>query len=115
MEQAFSSRKDAANVVLAYLQALNDEDFTTARTYVTDALTFEGVMGSRHGADEYFRDMEKMKLKYKIRKIFSDNDEVCVLYDIAMQGKDIFSCGWYKLAGGKINWFRVVFDPRPLL
>ncbi len=56
-----------------------------------------------------------MKLKYQVKKVFSDGDDVCVLYDIAMQGKDIFSSGWYKLVDGKINWFKVVFDSKPFL
>lgn len=103
------------DVVLSFLQALNNEDFILARSFVQDDLRFNGVLGSREGAAAYFSDMERMKLKYSILKAFEDGDDVCVLYDIGMGGKTIFSCGWYQLKDHKISTIRVVFDPRPLL
>jgi hypothetical protein len=103
------------NVVKAFIKAINNEDFTTARKYVNDNLKFDGVMGSRDGADIYFSDMERMKFKYDVKKIFADEDDVCVLYDINMGGATIFTCGWYKLENCKISSLKVVFDPRPLL
>jgi len=48
--------------VLSFIDALNNEDFKSARKLTTDDLRFEGVMGTREGADAYFADMEKMKL-----------------------------------------------------
>lgn len=105
----------SANVVKAFIKAVNDEDFTTARTYVNDDLKFEGVMGSRDGAETYFNDMKRMKFKYAIKKAFADDNDVCLLYDIDMNGTAIFTCGWYRLENGKISSIKVVFDPRPLL
>jgi hypothetical protein len=32
--------------------------------------TLKGVMGSRNGADAYFKDMENMRLKYEIQNPF---------------------------------------------
>ena len=37
---------DAADIVLACVNAINQEDFKTARKYVADDMTFQGVMGS---------------------------------------------------------------------
>jgi len=59
--------------------------------------------------------MEKMRFKYDIKKTFTDEDDVCLLYDINMQGTTIFTCGWYKVQNGKIKSLKVVFDPRPIL
>jgi predicted ester cyclase len=113
---AAAVEKEAGQVVLAFIKALNEEDFTAAKKYVKDSLTFEGVMGSRHGAAAYFKDMEQMKFKYDVKKVFVNGDEVAVFYDINMgNGKNIFSAGWYHLEDGKIVLFKVVFDPRPLL
>jgi hypothetical protein len=56
-----------------------------------------------------------MKLKYDIKRVFSDGDDVCIFYDIEMGNTTIFSCGWYHVIDGKINSIRVIFDPRPLL
>lgn len=106
---------NAKETVLAFINALNAEDFTAAREYAQEDLTFVGVLGTRNGADAYFADMSRMKLKYDVKKVFVDGDDVCLLYDIAMGDKIIFSCGWYQLINNKINSFRVVFDPRPLL
>ena len=102
-------------VVLSFLKSLNAEDFKTARDYVNDNMTFDGVLGSRNGADAYFKDMSKMKFKYEIEKAFSDGDDVCMLYDINMSGTKIFTCGWYHLENGKISSLKVVFDPRSVL
>jgi len=102
-------------LVNAFIEALNEEDFATARNYVQDDFSFDGVMGKRNSADAYFKDMEKMRFKYDIKKTFADGDDVCLLYDINMQGTTIFTCGWYKVKDGKIQSLKVVFDPRPIL
>ena len=105
------------DVVISFLMAMNGEDFQEARKYTSDKLKFIGVMGSRDGADAYFRDMEHMKFKYGIIKVFQDDEtsEVCVWYNINMSGKEILSCGWYQVKDDKIESFKVIFDPRPLL
>ena len=113
---AAAVEKDAGQVVLSFIKALNNEDFASAKKYVKDDLTFEGVMGSRHGAAAYFKDMEHMKFKYDVKKTFVNGDEVAVFYDINMgSDKILFSAGWYRLEEDKIAWFKVIFDPRPLL
>lgn len=89
--------------------------FKKARRYLSDDVNFTGVMGTRNGGDTYMSDMEKMKFKYDIKKIWGDEDDVAVFYDIDM-GKAIILCsGWYHLEGGKINSIKVVFDPSALL
>ena len=105
----------AQDTVLSFIDALNKEDFKTARSLVTPAMNFIGVMGTRHGADAYFSDMEKMKFKYEVKKVFADENDVCLWYDINMGKKTIASSGWYHLADGKIDELKVLFDPRPLL
>jgi len=94
---------------------LNQEHFREARQAVNDDLAFIGVLGSRNGADVYFSDMERMKIKYEVKKAFADGEDVCLLYDLLLNGVTIFGCGWYHLVNGKISTIRVVFDPRPLL
>ncbi|HTD93290.1 MAG TPA: nuclear transport factor 2 family protein [Chitinophagaceae bacterium] len=112
---ALISESKAKEVVLEFIKALNEEDFTRARRYASNSISFQGVMGSRDGADAYFSDMEKMKLKYDVQKTLVDGNDVAVFYNITMSGKQIFSSGWYQVEDGKISSFKVVFDPRPLL
>lgn len=106
---------DAKDIVLSFVKALNDERFDAARNYAADSMTFTGVLGSRNGAEEYFRDMRNMKLKYRIKKTFAEDDDVCLLYDLTMGDVTTFGCGWYHLEDGKISSLRVVFDPRAVL
>ncbi len=110
-----TSDEKTREVVLAYIKALNDEDFEAARKLVNDELTFDGVLGKRNGADAYFQDMEKMKFKYKVLKVFSDGNDVCLFYDVDMGSASALTCGWYHLKYGKINSLKVVFDPRPVI
>jgi len=105
----------AKETVLLFLNAINSENFEDARQYVTDDMKFIGVMGRRDNADTYFDDMQKMKFKYEIKKALGDNTDVAVFYDIDMPGRKIFSSGWYHVNNGKIEWLKVLFDPRPLL
>jgi predicted ester cyclase len=105
----------AKQIVLAFLNAVNKEDFKEARSYTADDLFFNGVMGKRNGAGEYFADMEKMLFKYDIKKVFTDGDDICVVYDISMKDKKIFTIGLYHFENEKIKTIQVVFDPRPLL
>ena len=102
-------------VVMAFINALNDEDFTTAGEQLADGMKFDGVLGSRDSAEAYINDMKRMKFKYNVKKLFADEDDVCLLYDINMGGATIFTCGWYHIEDGKISSLKVVFDPRPLL
>ena len=109
------SSPSSKEVVLAFLDALNRADFEAARKCVTDDLKFLGVLGSREGADVYFRDMERMRLKYDVKKAFVEGNDVCLFYDITMANVIVFCAGWYQLSNGKIRSVRVVFDPRPVL
>ncbi|MBE9463933.1 nuclear transport factor 2 family protein [Dyadobacter subterraneus] len=110
-----TSDNKAREVVLAYIKALNDEDFEAARKLVNHDLTFDGVLGKRDGADAYFKDMEKMKFKYKVHKVFSDGNDVCLFYDVDMGSATALTSGWYHLKYGKISSLKVIFDPRPIL
>jgi limonene-1,2-epoxide hydrolase len=110
-----SKVNQAKEIVLTFIDALNNEDFETVRHSLSDDMVFDGVLGHRDSADVYVADMKKMKFKYKIQKAFADGDDVCLLYDIDMGGSTIFTCGWYKVRNNKIKSLKVVFDPRPVL
>jgi limonene-1,2-epoxide hydrolase len=107
-------KKNPRELVLAYLQALNDENFDLARRYVSDEMEFTGALASRQGADAVFADLERMRLKYDIKKVFVDANDVCVFYDVTLSGVTVFTCGWYKVEDGQISSLKVVFDPRPV-
>jgi hypothetical protein len=109
--------EERKQAVLSFIDALNREDFDSARKLVNENLSFIGPLGTRDGADVYVKDMERLRLKYDVKKTFVESKDVCLIYDITFN-KDhgaVYSCGMYHLEGGKISSIRVVFDPRPLL
>lgn len=110
-----ADQQNARAVVLAFVKALNDENFELAKSYVSDDIDFDGVLGSRRGSRDYFADMEKMRLKYDVKKVFVDGNDVCVLEDVMLKGSPVFTCAWYRVESGKIRSLKVVFDPRPVL
>lgn len=113
--QDYDNASENKKVVLSFLEALNASDFQVARKFTHEHLNFVGVLGSRHGADAYFQDMERMQLKYEVLNVFADQNEVCIWYNITISGISVPSAGLYYLQNGKILDFRVLFDPRPLL
>jgi ketosteroid isomerase-like protein len=115
MPASASPANSAKDVALSFVAAINEEDFAAARSLADDDLSFVGVLGSRQGADAYFNDMTKMRLKYDVKKAFADGDDVCLLYDLTISDLTIFGCGWYRVEGGKVKSLQVIFDPRRLL
>lgn len=107
--------QSAKDVVLAFVGSLNDGDFVTARQYVHADISFEGPLATRKGADEYLKDMERIRLRFNIQKVFEDADDICLLYDVDMGKTTVYGCGWYKVQAGKIRSIKAVFDPRPVL
>jgi hypothetical protein len=55
--------KRSKEVVLSFLEALNQEDFKKAKECLNNDFIFRGPMGERNGAGEYIEDMKKMKFK----------------------------------------------------
>jgi hypothetical protein len=108
-------KNNAKDVVVNFINALNKEDFRTARKYLNDYMTFKGVLGTRDGADAYMNDMEKMKMKYDIKKVFADQNDVCIFCDIIQPNVTFLNCGWYHVENDKISALIVIFDPRPVL
>jgi hypothetical protein len=106
---------NAKDTVLSFISALNNEDYEKAREYVSDDIVFEGVNGAANNKDDYFKGLIPLQLKYEIIKTFIDGTDVCVLYNLPRAGTKIFTVGWYKIDdSGKINFLKVVFDPRRL-
>jgi hypothetical protein len=51
----------------------------------------------------------------KIKKVFVDGDDVCVLYDLSTNSPagTAFICEWIRFRGGKIASVRAVLDAGP--
>jgi hypothetical protein len=108
-----ASEKNAREIVLSCVRAINEEDFERARRYVRDDFSFVGALGARNGANAYFDDMPRMRIKYDVKKVFVDGSDVCLFYDFTISGVTAFGCAWYQVDGERIRSLQVVFDPRP--
>ena len=113
--QGAPSKNDAEQVVLAFGDAINAEDFQLARTYAAEDLQHTYPFGTDHGADAYFEQLERVRPKYDTSKIFVDGDDVGVFYNVTVAGITMFASAWFKVESGRVRSFTVVFDPRPLL
>jgi hypothetical protein len=110
--------ESAKEVVLNYQRALGKQDYKTARTYMSDDLSFRGPLASHDNPEGLLKDLEQLHHIVKgvdMKKIFVDADDVCLLYDLITTSPPVtsFTCEWYQVQEGKIASIRVTFDARP--
>lgn len=103
----------AKDVVLAYLGALDRNDYDAARGYMKDRLPIHGPGESYDRADRFIEMLQSYRSKYDVKRVFADGDDVCVLYELATPRATVFTCSWYRVHDGKIVSIQTVFDPRP--
>jgi hypothetical protein len=118
MEKNEFSAKSAKDIVIEYLQAAERRDFKSARGYVSDNISYLSPLNSFDRAEPYLKYFESLDLpKFDIKKIFTDGDDVCLLYEVILTTPPatVFVSFWAHVDGGKISSIRLVFDPRPFL
>jgi hypothetical protein len=112
---------DAKSVATDCLKAWTSGDFDTARSLIHDQITFAGPFGTAEGAEAYLAGLRRFRDRgvrtVEIRKVFEDNDEACVIYDLVADtpAERIPTAGWYQLRDGKIVSVCAFFDARPLM
>ena len=106
------------SLVNGLADALNDCDFTGARSYLADDLHFVGVFGPPiEGADAYIDAMRRPDAKQTVSKCLAEHDEVACFYELALPKRpdvSLFGCGLFRAENDRIKSVRVVFDPTPL-
>lgn len=108
------SMNDAREVVLSYIRALDGNDYDAARSYLNDDVRVKGPAGEVFSKPNEFIDMlRQYKGKYDLKKIFTDGNDVCLLYDLRTPKATVFMSSWYKVRSRKITSIVSVFDPRP--
>jgi hypothetical protein len=115
-----SAKISAKEIVMEYMQALIERrDFKTARSYLTDDVSYVSPLNSIDGAEPLLKYNEHLNLpKFDIKKVFVDGQDVCLLYEMNLGTPPVplLVCLWAHVNdGGKISSYRVVFDPRPFL
>ena len=120
MQKNESSAKSAKEIVMEYLQALVERrDFQSARSYISDNISYVSPLNSFDRAEPYLKYNEHLNLpKFDIKKVFVDGQDVCLLYEMNLGTPPVplLVCLWARVNDdGKISSYRVVFDPRPFV
>jgi SnoaL-like domain len=108
----------AAVIAEKFIRSIAAGEFETAGQLLGSDFSFEGPFDSFGSAEPYLAALQRlhaMVLGVKIRKVFVEGDDVCVLYDLNTNSPagTAFVCEWMRLRGGKIASIRAVFDARP--
>jgi hypothetical protein len=90
----------------------------TAKTMILRALSGEvrvkGPAGEMFSKPKEFIDMlRSYHGRYDLKKVFTDGNDVCLLYDLKTSTATVFMCSWYQVSHDKIGSIQTVFDPRP--
>jgi hypothetical protein len=104
--------------VVGYQKALGSADWKSARGFLKDGMKFKGPLAQYDTPEPYLEDLKRLHSIVKgveMRKVFSDGDDVCLLYDMETNtpAGTAFICEWYHVEGDKIGSIRVVFDATP--
>jgi len=107
------SKSFPLDVVMAYINALDGQDYDAAMKQLHDDVRIRGPAGETFGKPNDFIEMlKKYRGKYDIKRTFADGDDVCLLYDLKTNGPTVFMTSWYQVRQGKIASIHTVFDPR---
>jgi hypothetical protein len=122
MQKNESSAKSAKEIVMEYMQVLIERrDFQSARSYISDNISYVSPLNSFDRAEPYLKYNEHLKLPpFDIKKVFVDGQDVCLLYEMNVGTQPpvtVFVCAWFHVNedDGKISSLRLAFDTRPFL
>jgi limonene-1,2-epoxide hydrolase len=121
MQKNESSAKSAKGIVTDFIEALEQKDFKTVRSYISDNISVVAPgaveLTSFNKAEPLMTYLEHANLPpFDIKKVIADGNDVCLLYEVTYREPvKTFVCGWFHMNDdGKISSLRFVFDPRPL-
>jgi hypothetical protein len=102
-----------------YLEALDAKDYTRARAYLADDLSFSGPIDTFDNAEALIGALKKLGTvleKIEIETLLGDGNRVGLLCVMTMKPpapRTSFVSEWYRVEGNKITAIRVLFDARP--
>ncbi len=109
-----SKNENAKDVVMSYIKALDNRDYGIAESYLNSTIRVKGPAGEGfNNPKEFIEMLQRYQGKYEVKKIFVDEEDVCLLYDFATPRASVFMCSWYQVREMKIASIQTVFDPRP--
>jgi len=114
LKEPMQATSNSRELVLSYIKDLDAQEFEKASTYLSGSVQIVGPGGETFSKPSDFLEMlSKYRGKYDIKKVFSDGEDVCLIYDYKTARGKAIMCSWYQVENGKISWIQTIFDPRP--
>ena len=97
MQKNEFTAKNAKDIVMEYLQAAFRKDFQSARGYLSDNMSYASPLNSFDRAEPYLKYLEHLNrtgfaVKFDIKKVFADSNDVCILHEWNSQTVCVVSC-----------------------
>ncbi len=106
-------------VALAYLDAVAKKDLERIESLVAPDVRFVGPATTLTGTRELlaaFRRISAVHVRSDIKRVFSDGDEVCVIYDFVTDTAGALpTVEWLRVEGGRIRSINLYYDQVPWL
>jgi SnoaL-like protein len=113
-EDIMQAMNSSTELVLSCIKALDTQDYDQAASYLSEKVRIMGPAGEAfHKPKEFVGMLSQYRGKYDVRKIFSDGNDVCLIYELSAGKAKTMMCSWYKVENGKIVWIQTIFDPKP--
>ena len=104
---------DPKEIVLSYIKSLDAFRYDEAGKFLTEKVQIIGPAGeSFANSKEFLNMLQNFKAKYDIKKVFVDDNDVCLLYDMKMQKITAYTASCYHLKNNKITSIRTIFDSK---
>ena len=103
----------AKDIVQEYITKLDNFEYENAKIYLSDKIKISGPAGEQFtNPDDFITMLENFKGKYDVQKVFFDDNEVCVLYNLRTDSVVTFMSSWYKIESEKIISIKTIFDSK---
>ena len=104
-------------LALAYLDAIAKKDIARVESLVAPDIEFIGPASTMNGVRELvaaFRRISVVHVRSDIKRVFSDGDEVCVIYDFVTDTAGALpAIEWLHFEDGKIRTIHLYYDQVP--
>jgi hypothetical protein len=106
-------------IALAYLDAVAKKELDRVAALVAPDVKFVGPAMSFTGAPDLlaaFRRIGAIHVRSDVRRVFSDGDEVCVIYDFVTDTAGALpTIEWLQISGGRVRSINLFYDQVPWL
>jgi predicted ester cyclase len=104
-------------VVLAYLDAVGKKELDRVASLVDPEVRFVGPVSTYTGIRDLlaaFRNIGAIHVRNDIKRVFSDGNEVCVIYDFVTDTVGALpTIEWLRVDNGRIQSINLYYDQVP--